>query len=790
MQRLKNGKKDAPASRNHWEDPRGQFSEWVDAHITQKSAFVRFFVDLEDRLSLRRMTFVFLFCLLLSFLIFFQLRMPADLQVGQSARVDVASPLSFEMVDEVTTEEKRLKAQNAVPEIYDYDSDVFGRIVASIDRSFRNMRSFGRENKWPGSLLHREENLRPFFLRKSTFEKDLQVAVPDDLYEWLIDNKFGPKIENVLVRSLETWYDRKIADLPPHNDSAGTDLSARTITRAGPGPEVRFRASEVLNLGDPEAFDLMDRKGLERFTEADRAQLQRLARSLVQANLTLNKAETQSRRQRVRDEVLPVNVSIKKNQNIIARGSVVQPFHMAIVKEIENLQAERRRGLMAIALAVLLGTAILVFRSFQRKYSLQKIKLEGKDLAVMMLLVVVQVFFTKLFLFIMDAAFLTRHPEWVTADFFRALAPVAAAPMLVALLIGTGEVVWFFTIFTAISLGLMEDFNFGFFLLALLGGLAGARGVHNCKKRNDIYLAGLRTGMVNALMLAAFHLITRMDQQSAAGEGSLLLTVIGGFCGGILSGLVTMTIVPLLESLFNYTTDVKLLELANLNHPLMREMIVKAPGTYHHCIMVGSMAEAAAEDIGANPLLAKVMAYYHDIGKMNHPQYFIENQRPGHNPHDTISPFMSKTLLVAHVKDGVEMGTQHKLGKPIIDGILQHHGTTLMPYFFNRAQEKRGEGEPDISEEDFRYPGPKPQFKEAALCMLADSIEAAAKSLDEPTPARLQSLVRNIIQKKFNDGQLDECNLTLKEIAKIEKAMNRTLLGIYHQRIDYPQGAS
>src|SRR5690606_9540551 len=240
---------------------------------------------------------------------------------------------------------------------------------------------------------------------------------------------------------------------------------------------------------------------------------------------------------------------------------------------------------------------------------------------------------------------------------------------------------------------------------------------------------------------------------------------------------------------FNYTTDVKLLELSNLNHPLLKEMIVKAPGTYHHSMLVGSMVEAAAEEIGANPLLGKVMCYYHDIGKMEHANYFIENQKPGLNPHDHISPFMSKTLLIAHVKDGVEMGMTYKLGQPIIDGILQHHGTTLISYFYNKALDMKNDGDPEFSEDEFRYPGPKPQFREAALCMLADSIEAASRSLDEPTPQRLQNIVRNIIQRKFSDGQLDECTLSLKDITKIENAFIRILLGIYHQRIDYPRGA-
>jgi putative nucleotidyltransferase with HDIG domain len=219
----------------------------------------------------------------------------------------------------------------------------------------------------------------------------------------------------------------------------------------------------------------------------------------------------------------------------------------------------------------------------------------------------------------------------------------------------------------------------------------------------------------------------------------------------------------------------------------MQEMIVKAPGTYHHSLVVGSMVEAAAKEIGANALLGKVMSYYHDIGKMPHAQYFIENQRQGSNPHDHISPYLSKTILIAHVKDGVEMGLKHKLGKPIIDGVLQHHGTTLISYFHNKALDEADRNVDQVIEDDFRYPGPKPQFREAALVMLADSIEAAARSLDEPTATRLQNLVKNIIQAKFLDGQLNECNLTLADLSVIEKSFKRILLGIYHQRIDYPQ---
>lgn len=783
MQRQKNSKKDTPASRDHWEDPRPAALSL--GRRWEKTWWGRGLLGLDQRFRLRRVAFVFAFCFALSVLLFFPMRVPTDLRIGEKANVDVIAPLSFEMVDEVTTEEKRLKAQVAIDDIYDYDPEVFSRIVAAIDRSFRNMRAFGREAKWPSAGFRREAALKPFKEQKAIFEKELQASVSEDLYEWLVMNRFAPRIENALIRTLETWYEKKIVELPDKHSLATEDLTARTLSRHATGAEVQVKANQVLDLRNPEVFQITERRGLEKLDDGDRNNLVRMARQLLQANLTLNKAETQLRREKARADVLPVNISIKRNQSIIGRGSAVQPFHMAIVRQIEALQAERRRGWMAVALAALLGTSILVMASYQKRFGLARWKIESKDLIVMMMLAFGQIFFTKLFLFIMEAAFVHRPDSTLNLEFFRALAPLATAPMLVGLLLSGGEVILVFTAFMAVCLGIMEDFNFGVFLSALLAGIAGARGVHNCKKRNDIYIAGLRAGGVNAVVLATFQLVTRFDSDLMMSHMAMMVGA--AFVGGVLSAMITMTLVPLLETVFGYTTDVKLLELSNLNHPLLREMIVKAPGTYHHSMMVGSMVEAAAEEIGANPLLGKVMCYYHDIGKMEHANYFIENQKPGQNPHDHISPYMSRTLLIAHVKDGVELGTRYKLGAPIMDGILQHHGTTLIAFFYNKALDLQPQGQADISTEEFRYPGPKPRFKEAALCMLADSIEAAARSLDEPTPSRLQSIVRNIIQKKFSDGQLDECNITLRDLARIESAFVRILLGIYHQRIDYPK---
>ncbi len=780
--------KEEAHTRSRYEDPGHQYSDWVHKLGLEKNFFNRWYNFLDEKYSLKQIFILFLFSLVLSYLIFFQMMIPHNLQVGKVSSSDMVSPYSFEMIDEVSTEEKRSRAEGIVPVVYDYDTGVFENTTSHIYRAFRLMRNVGAEIQWPRKGLKQEVHIKKFLEHKDQFEKDLGVPVADYLFEWLVENHFHPKIENALVKNLEFWYQKKIADSPdrfiPLNQG---DVTARVVHKSNLGKEYVLSKSEIVDLQVPDNFVLLERKSLEKLSESDRQNLLYLARSLVVPNLTLNRQETATRKQSARDSILPNNISIKRNQVVVSKGSLVQPYQMAILKQIENLHSDQRKHLMAFALAMLLCLFVLVQYSYIQRFTLNKVALEFKDVFVMMLIAIGVIFMTKFYMFVADAAFISKFGSSIMHSVFLYGAPVASGAMLVGLLMSSGEVVWLYAVFLSVGLGLMEDFNFSFTLVSLVGGVAAARGVYNCKKRSDIYKAGIRVGIINSLMIVFLFFINAIESESLPTE--IWWAVPAGFFGGIFSSMVTMMVIPFLESVFNYTTDVKLLELSNLNHPLLREMLIKAPGTYHHSMMVGSMVEAAAEEIGANSLLGKVMCYYHDIGKMAHSNYFIENQKAGQNPHDQISPFMSRTLLIAHVKDGVELGMQYKLGKPIIDGIIQHHGTTLISFFYNKALDLKTDDDPDFSEEEFRYPGPKPQFRESALCMLADSIEAAARSLDEPTPSRLQNIVKNVIQRKFADGQLDECHLTLKEIAKVENAFVRILLGIYHQRIDYPRSA-
>lgn len=774
--------------RANYEAHSHKFLDWVQRFGIERTFFGNLLLTFEEKFQLRRFVSVFLFTLVLAWALTFEVRAPMNYQVGDTVKTSVYSPMAFEMVDEVTTEEKRSRAEQAVPVILDYDPAIFERVSGAVYRSFRLMRSEMRNIHWPRSAVEREELVKDFFSHKGEFEKELGSQIPDYLFQWLVEQHFSARIENILIRNLNIWYANKIAEnvdkLLPTKTSV---VLARTIQKNNRGHEFTLRKTDILDSGASEGFVLMDTGNFTKTSTTDIANLQRLGRMLVYPNLTLNKQEVESRRQQARESVLPTTITVKKNQLLVSTGTVIQPFHMALIREIETLRSESRRDLLVFAMALLFLAVIVVFFQYLRRFTQGKVKVETKDIVVMGVITLAVVMISKLFLFLTETAFFTKFGGTIPTDMFLYAAPIAAGPMLVGLLISSGEVVWLFSAFMAIVMGVMTDLNFTFMIYTLAGGIAAARGVYGCKKRNDIYWAGVRTGAVNAMVVILTITIAHFEQGGFSQK--LIAAIPAAFFGGIFSALVAMMLIPFLESVFNYTTDVKLLELSNLNHPLLKEMIVKAPGTYHHSMLVGSMVEAAAEEIGANPLLGKVMCYYHDIGKMEHSNYFIENQKQGQNPHDHISPYMSKTLLIAHVKDGVELGMNHKLGKPIIDGIIQHHGTTLISYFYNKMLDMKGEDDAEVAEDEFKYPGPKPQFREAALCMLADSIEAAARSLDEPTPGRLQNIVRNIVQRKFMEGQLDECSLTLKDLSRVEAAFTRILLGIYHQRIDYPKAA-
>jgi putative nucleotidyltransferase with HDIG domain len=455
-------------------------------------------------------------------------------------------------------------------------------------------------------------------------------------------------------------------------------------------------------------------------------------------------------------------------------------------EQIKKLRALRDIGsdysVFTMGFGLFLATMILVLVGHRfATRNIRKYRPNGRDLLFISLTFTGLFILIKLCIFV-STALESAFPYIESTSYYYAF-PFAVGAMLVRLVLNS-EIAFVFAALSSVLIGVLFGNSLVISGFALVSSVTGAHWVRHCKTRSTLYRAGMWISLVNVGTVVAIHFMAgRMV------DIHLLHKMGFALAGGIVCAIIVNGTIPLIESVFKYTTDIKLLELANMNAPVLRELMVQAPGTYHHSIIVGNLAEAAAEEINANPLLARVAAYYHDIGKIRKPLYFIENTGNSANKHDKLAPSMSALILMAHVKDGVEIARENKLGEPLVDIIRQHHGTALIKFFYDKAKSKEDPGVQQVDERDYRYPGPRPQSREAALIMLADAVEAASRTLTEPTPARIQGMVQKIINNIFIDGQLNECELTLKDLNNIAKSFNRILAGIFHHRVDYPEPA-
>ncbi|MBM3249561.1 MAG: HDIG domain-containing protein [Candidatus Omnitrophica bacterium] len=354
--------------------------------------------------------------------------------------------------------------------------------------------------------------------------------------------------------------------------------------------------------------------------------------------------------------------------------------------------------------------------------------------------------------------------------------PFSLAPMLAALLFANMEIVLLLGVACAVSVAVISVNPLETIILFLASGLLAGMLAQGARRRWTVIRAGLITGAAQVIAVVLL-------EQLKAG---LAYKYAAFFLNGLISAIIVLGVLPLFEYLFRSVTNISLLELADSNHPLLQRMVLEAPGTYLHSLVVGNISEAACNAIGANSLLARVGGYYHDIGKLSKPEYFSENQGISVSKHDTLSATMSKLVIMNHVKEGLELAKRYRLSPAIADFIGQHHGNSLVYYFYRRALETLEEDQ-KIQEEGFRYPGPKPDTKEAAVVLLADSVEAATRALKDPTPSKIQEVVYKVINNKFIDRQLDECDLTLRDMENISAVFLRILSGIYPGRVSYPE---
>jgi putative nucleotidyltransferase with HDIG domain len=496
----------------------------------------------------------------------------------------------------------------------------------------------------------------------------------------------------------------------------------------------------------------------------------------------LDQTATATSREAEANKIPPVTVSLKRNQVIAREGDTVTPGMLAQFAALKSTGHAGRPwrnliGLLVIVFAVYWSVwKFTEHRSTAAALSLSK----TRAFALVGSAIVVETVLMRIGFALSDSvANSMKTAPFNDPTLWNFAIPFAAASLLVVMLVDT-QLAFLTGIVTALFAGMLAPNGIQDALYAMISCAAAVYGIGRYRERQSVTLAGLFVGAVNALM--ALALIAYAEQPFTL--NTILLAMGCAFAGGLLTAIFAAGGLPINESLFGILTDVKLLELSNADLPVLGQLALRAPGTNQHSHAVGQLAEDACRAVEANPLLARIGALYHDIGKVAAPEYFVENQQ-GDNPHDHMRPSQSARIITSHVTYGMKLAKEIGLPKKIADFIPQHHGTRTLHFFLRKAQSQLKPGEA-IDEKDFRYPGPKPQFKEAAIMMLADSCEAAARSLARPDPENIRAIVVKIVDAIISDGQLDECDLTLQELTTIREAIISALTAIYHARIDYP----
>ncbi|MCQ2968830.1 MAG: HDIG domain-containing protein [Clostridium sp.] len=471
--------------------------------------------------------------------------------------------------------------------------------------------------------------------------------------------------------------------------------------------------------------------------------------------------DTEKREELIKEALKSVEkVMIKKNQTIVKEGEPITEKQIQILTELGIVGDYMWRGSLVtyIIIGILVITVFILEYFIIKKEVEQNYKISILILLLNIITLILCFSLRKISIFII---------------------PISCVPIIMAVLINY-RISLLINIINLILVSIIVEFNPQFILMSILSIIVVVNTLKKANQRNDILYSTVYVGIVASIVVFTTGMLLSSDI-------SVILKN-AGFAGisSIVSGILAVGMLPFLESSFNITTNMSLLELANPNNPLLKRLLMEAPGTYHHSIMVANLAEVAAEEINANSAIVRVGAYYHDIGKIIRPLFFGENQIGQDNPHNRINPNLSASLIISHVKDGGELADEYKLPKVIKDVILEHHGTTLVKYFYFTAK-KNADNPDDVKKEDFRYDGPIPSSREAGIVMLADSVEAAVRSIKEPTTEKIEDMVNNIISDKLNSHQLYDCELTLKDIATIKKCFLKVLNGLYHKRVEYPK---
>lgn len=692
----------------------------------------------------------------------FEAELP-DYKIGDIAAFDLKAPARIIVVEPDLTRARQDAAERDVPLVFDYDSQVRQSLLSRIRIAFDS----GRRRQ----------------LGKTEFENLTRHQVTPQEWETLTQERFRPKVEMALIVLMDNFYrnhflTEEVIEIPGNTrEFVIRDLFSEIEERISAG---RFQDRLVIRAQLAERLDGILQSSHRAFSDLGRTGrelVQSLAEKFIESNLTYNQVETQKRRQSARDKIEDVVVEIQKGEMIVREGQRLDRSHMLLLENLKSQQDLRADFTQFIGFTALVFSLIFILHWVGIR-NFRKFRFSTKDRVVLGSYFLLSIALLAALGFLTDAA--QSHESG--GIFLRGLLPLAFIGMTLRLFTSM-EICTFFSILFAVCLGWLFKDPF-LAVVFLSSSLAGAAAMRHINQRVDVVKAGLFAGAVQCSLIL---LGVILGLSPSAGFSNIWvdlgMTALFAFASGLLSASIVLVSQPLIEYL-GYTTDLRLMELSNTNHPLLRELIMNAPGSYYHSFVVSQLAEKAAQAINANPLFARVASLYHDVGKLTKPNYFIENIH-GENKHDKLVPSMSALIISNHVKDGIELAYRHKLPQSIVEVIPQHHGTALISYFYEKAKQAAGE-DLEIDEKEFRYPGPKPQTKEAAIIMCADAVEATVKSLGNVSVDQLRQKVSTTIRRFFLDGQLDECDLSLKDLNGIGNAFVNVLQGIYHQRIEYP----
>ncbi|WP_317818462.1 HDIG domain-containing metalloprotein [Clostridium tetani] len=626
-----------------------------------------------------------------------------------------------EVVDDIATKARVKQAIESVPLQYNKKPEVKNNVLEDLDKLFNKIPSVVDVNISEKDKINK--------LREGN---NIKLSDEDYMEFLKLDKDNLDKLKVVLVKTISDLYD-------------GVNISDGSV---GDNSDDIKKAREFITekIND----STLNKKSLKNLATT-------MAYSQIKPNFFYDEEKTEELREEAKKRA---PVIIKKGQIIVKEGEPVTKAQIDILAKLGLLNSKDSfEWYIYLSLGILIALVMTIQWIYIRKFKREIFDDVSK-------LILINIFTC---MFVTFARILSKQPF---------LIPLACIPMLFTLLID-GKLSLVVNGLTCILISCAVEFNVEITLLAIINVLSISIILKKMQERNDILYSVLYISIVNVILTFSAGVLLSNNTIDVVKKAGFSLI------GSLLSGIFTIGFLPFFESTFDIVTTIKLLELSNPNNPLLKKLLMEAPGTYHHSVLVGNLAEVAAEQVGGSPVLARVASYYHDIGKIKRPYFFKENQLGNDNPHDKINPNLSTLIITAHVKDGIELAEEYKIPKVIRDVIEQHHGTTLVKYFYITMKNSM-ENPEEIKEEDFRYAGPKPESKEAAIIMLADSVEAAVRSISDPTKGKIEEMVNNIIKGRLNEGQLDNCDLTLKDIDKIRNSFVKILLGIYHQRMEYP----